>query len=113
MKLFELFSRNPGEQKDPDQDIDWLDDLKFYIDNDDEMLSTYILPAVAQQKKHNDTGTSYKIYVKPLRQCAIQYCDKFETEKPHKELFPTDSIVKLAKTFAEKQESFIEKGDYE
>jgi hypothetical protein len=48
-----------------------------------------------------------------LRQCAIQYCDKFETEKPHKELFPTDSIVKLAKTFAEKQESFIEKGDYE
>jgi len=113
MKLFELFSRNPEDQKDPDNDINWLDDLKFYIDNNDDILTKYIFPAVAQQKKHSDSDTSYKVYVKPLRQCAIEYCDKFQTEKPHKELFPTTDIVKLARNFADKQKSFIEKGDYE
>jgi hypothetical protein len=112
MKLFELFSHNPNDQKDPDEDINWLDDLKFYIDNNDELLSNYIFPAVAQQKKFKDAESSYKAYVKPLRQCAINYCDKFETDKPHKELFPTSAIVKLARKFADQQGSFIEKGDY-
>lgn len=113
MKLFELFSQNPSDQRDPENDVDWLDDLKFYIDNDDQLLTNYILPAVAQQKQNNDPNVAYKVYIKPLRQCAANYCDKFETEKPHKELFPTKSIVKLAKLFADKQESFIDKGDYE
>jgi hypothetical protein len=113
MKLFELFSRNPEEDNELDQDIDWLNDLKFYIDNNDELLSKHIFPAVAQQKtKHSDSDV-YKVYIKPLRQCAMSYCDKFETDKPHKELFPTRDIVKLAKSFAETQKSFIDKGDYE
>jgi hypothetical protein len=113
MKLFELFSQNFSDQRDPEEDIDWVSDLKFYIDNDDNLLTNYIFPAVAQQKKINDKDAAYKVYIKPLRQCAMSYCDKFETEKPHKELFPTKSIVKLAKSFAETQNSFIEKGDYE
>jgi hypothetical protein len=62
-----LFSRNPGEQKDPDQDIDWLDDLKFYIDNDDEMLSTYILPAVAQQKKQQNLKHRQQVHLVRLK----------------------------------------------
>jgi hypothetical protein len=113
MKLFELFSYNPQSEKDTDEDIDWLDDLKFYIDNNVELLTHYIFPAIARQKESSDDVNIYKIYIKPLRLCAKDYCQRFETEKPHKELFPTTDIVKLAKSFADIQKSFIEKGDYE
>jgi hypothetical protein len=113
MKLFELFSRNPEAEQKPEEEINWLDDLKFFIDNNDDLLTQQIFPAVARHKQHKDSDSAYKVYVKPLRQCAIKYCDKFETEKPHKELFPTSAIVKLARHLADQQGSFIEKGDYQ
>lgn len=113
MKLFELFSRNPQDAHTPEEEIDWLDDLKFYIDNNDELLTKHIFPAVARQKELVDDPKVYKLYIKPLRRCAEDYCQRFETEKPHKELFPTEEIVKLAKSFAEQQKQFIEKGDYQ
>lgn len=113
MKLFELFSRNPQDNHEPEEEIDWLDDLKFYIDNNDDLLTSYIFPAVAQQKHDLENPDSYKVYIKPLRQCAIKYCEKFNTEKPHKELFPTEAIIKLAKHFSDQQKNYIDNGDYE
>ena len=113
MKLFELFSRNPETPQDDQEDINWLDDLKFYIDHDDALLTQHLFPAVKKHKENPEDLDAYKIYIKPLRQCAINYCDKFGTEKSHKELFPPQDIVKLAKMFADSQGKFIEKGDYE
>ena len=112
MKLFELFSRNP-DTPDQEKDVNWLDDLKFYIDHDDQLLTNYLFPAIKQHKKDLDDVNAYKIYLKPLRQCAIKYCEKFETELPHKELFPIKSLVELAKHIADTQSKYIEKGDYE
>ncbi len=34
MKLLEMFSPI-GAPQTPDQDIDWIGDLKFYVDNND------------------------------------------------------------------------------
>ena len=112
MKLFELFSRNP-DTPDQEEDVNWLDDLKFYIDHNDELLTNYLFPAIKQHKQHLDQPNAYKIYIKPLRQCAIKYCEKFETDLPHKELFPTKSLAELAKHIADTQGKYIEKGDYE
>lgn len=113
MKLFELFSRNPDMPMDQEEDINWLDDLKFYIDHNDELLTQYLFPAINKHKENPTAADAYKLYVNPLRQCAIKYCDKFETELPHKELFPTKSIIELAKHMADSQGQYIEKGDYE
>ena len=109
----ELFSRNPETPEDQEEDINWLDDLKFFIDHDDELLTQHLFPVINKHKAHPDTPDAYKMYVKPLRHCAIVYCNKFDTELPHKELFPTEAIVELAKLIAETQGKYIEKGDYE
>jgi hypothetical protein len=114
MKLLEFFSSTPQDQdEEKEKDIDWLGDLKFYVDNDDDALINHIFPAIDQHKKNVEDPKAYKIYVKPLRQCAMRYCKKFDTEKNHKELFPTEEIVRLAKEIAEIQKQCIERGDYE
>ena len=51
MLLKEMFSAI-GAPKEVEQEIDWLDDLKFYIDNDDKMLNQYFFPAVKRHKEH-------------------------------------------------------------
>jgi hypothetical protein len=112
MKLLEFFSSEPQDQ-DQEKEIDWLGDLKFFVDNDDDALINHIFPAVDYHKKNLEDPKAYKIYVKPLRQCAIKYCKKFDTEKSHRDLFPTEEIVKLAKHISETQKEFIERGDYE
>lgn len=113
MLLKEFFSAQPEDREDKEKDIDWLGDLKFFVDNDHDALVEFIFPAVDQHKKNVEDPKAYKVYIKPLRQCAIKYCKKFDTEKDHKTLFPTEEIVKLAKHIAETQKEFIERGDYE
>ena len=108
----ELFSVNPGEENEKEEDIDWLDDLKFYIDHNDELLTKVMFPAINKHKEYPGHPDAYKLYVKPLSHCAEEYCKKFETEKPASELFPKDAIIELARRLAEVQDSFIEKGDY-
>ncbi len=39
MLLKEMFSAIGAPKETDQQDIDWLDDLKFFIDNDDTMLN--------------------------------------------------------------------------
>lgn len=113
MKLMELFSQNPDSEQRQEEDIDWLDDLKFYIDNNDDVLAQFILPAINKHKQHQGHPSAYKLYVEPLTKCAEAYCKKFETEHPANELFSKDAIIELARNLADSQDGFIEKGDYE
>lgn len=111
MLLSELFSPI-GSPKENDQDIDWLGDLKFYIDNDEKMLSNHFFPAVKRHQEHRGHPDAYKLYIKPIESCLESYCDKFEIED--RELkFPKEALIELAKQIAEEQEKFIEAGDYE
>lgn len=110
MRLVELFSPivAPQEQED---DIDWLDDLKFFMDNDDTMLNQYFFPAVKRHKEHRGNPNAYKIYIRPLESCLEAYCEKFQVEEPEQK-FPKDQLIELAKRIAEEQEQFMERGDY-
>jgi hypothetical protein len=110
MLLNEMFSAI-GAPKEDDADIDWLDDLKFFIDNDDKMLETYMFPVLQKHEKYAGNPNVYKLYVNPLKKCAKIYCDKFEVEKPE-EKFSEDKIVELARKIAEMQERFIKDGQY-
>jgi len=111
MLLKEMFSPI-GAPKDDQQDIDWLDDLKFYIDNDDTMLNQYFFPAVKKHKEHAGNPNAYKIYIRPVENCLGHYCKKFDVESPE-EKFPKEKLIDLAKQFSEEQEKYIKNGDYE
>jgi predicted transcriptional regulator len=109
MKLLEMF---PAQEKpDENVEIDWVDDLKFHIDNDHHLLSTFIFPAVEKQKKDPEDESSYKIYIKPLVKCCKHYCEKYKINEPNKK-FKNSDIINLAKSVAEEQKNHILNGDY-
>lgn len=111
MLLREMFSPLGGPKVD-DQSIDWADDLKFFIDNNSDLLSRHILPAVEKQKKYIDHPDSYKVYIKPLLACVEEYCKMFDVEDKD-EIFTTECITEVARNFADQQKNFITNGDYD
>lgn len=100
-----------GGPKEEENDIDWIDDLKFYIDNEDRLLNNYFFPAVKKHEEYVGHPSVYKIYLKALRPCIEDYCNTFEIKDP-KEKFPEDQLIELAKKMAAEQEAYINKGDY-
>ena len=99
----------------PSQDlaeIDWIDDLKFYIDNDTDILSRQMFPAIKKHMNHVDHPQAYKIYLKPLQQCTEMYCNKFDIDDPENK-FTKEAIEGLAKKIAKEQNTHIKNGDYD
>jgi hypothetical protein len=111
MKLMEMFSAI-GAPKEEDADIDWISDLKFFIDNDNKMLENFIFPVIRKHIQHKDNPDVYKLYMKPIKRCCQRYCEQFEIENPE-EKFPIESMIALAKQFADTQKKFIDNGDYD
>jgi len=111
MLLKEMFSPI-GAPKDEAGDIDWIDDLKFYIDNDRDVLTKNLFPAVRKHQEYRNHPKAYKIYIRPVQKCVKSYCDKFQIDEPEKK-FPKGSLIALAKRIAEEQNKHIARGDYE
>jgi hypothetical protein len=110
MLLKEMFSP-VGAPHEEQQDIDWIDDLKFFIDNDDTMLNQYFFPAVKKHREYQGHPDAYKIYIRPIEHCMGHYCKKFDIDKPE-EKFSKEKLIDLAKRLATEQEKYIERGDY-
>ena len=110
MLLREMFSPI-GAPKEKDQEIDWLDDLKFFIDNEDNMLNQHFFPAIKRHREHQGNPNVFKVYIRPIEHCLNHYCEKFDIDN-REEKFPKEKIIDLAKRFAEEQEKYIKKGDY-
>lgn len=101
-----------GAPKDTQDEIDWIDDLKFFIDNDTDLLSKTFFPVIKKHKQYRNHPKVYQLYVKPLKTCVGVYCDKFKIDQPETK-FPKDKLIALAKRIAEEQNKFIDRGDYE
>jgi hypothetical protein len=110
MRLLEMFSPI-GAPQEPDQDIDWLGDLKFYIDNNNDMLNKNMFPAVRKHKAHAGHPDAYKIYIRPIESCLESYCEEFQIESPQ-DKFPKEQLIELARRIAQEQEQYIKRGDY-
>jgi hypothetical protein len=110
MKLLEMFSPI-GAPQTPDQDIDWLGDLKFYVDNNDKLLNQHFFPAIKKHKEYKGNPNAYKLYIRPFETSLNQYCEQFEIDDKE-EKFPKEKLIQLAKDFAMQQEKFLDKGDY-
>ena len=116
MKLMELFSVpsvDEIEDKKFDREVDYVDDLKFWIDSNDKMLSNFIFPAVKHHLVAPDHPESFMHYVEPLKKCAEAYCNEFDLNDHKDEIFNEEEIKKLAERFAEEQSKHIRKGDYD
>lgn len=111
MLLNEMFSAI-GAPKEDDENIDWTGDLKFFMDNDNTMLSNYLFPAVKKHIKHCGNPNAYQLYVPALNRIKEHYCNQFRIEDAE-EKFTQEKITELAKDIAEEQERFIENGDYD
>lgn len=112
MLLKEMFSAIGAPSQNEEQDVDWIGDFKFFIDNDDKLLSNYFFPAVNVHKKNVGHPNIYKAYMRPLERCLEQYCNKFEIDSPE-EKFPKEQLIELAKQIAEEQSKHLDRGDYE
>ena len=110
MKLNELFS--PIGAPDDNQDINWLEDLKFFIDNDNEITSNVMFPAIKKHKTYAGHPDAYKIYIKPLQRCKEMYCNKYGVDDDGNK-FTKEILINMARKIASEQEKFIERGDYE
>ena len=107
----EMFSPMGGPKKEEEQ-IDWLGDLKFFIDNNNSLLTHEIHPAVMKHKKYRDHPKAFKLYIKPLQKCANLYAREFDIPEPENKL-PKEAIIQLAKQIANEQSNFISRGDYD
>ncbi len=110
MLLREMFSAI-GAPKDDQQEIDWIDDLKFFIDNESEVLNQHFFPAIKKHNQHKGNPNVFKLYIVPVQTALEQYCDKFSVED-REEKFPKEKLIDLAKMIANEQEKHIDKGDY-
>ena len=111
MLLKEMFSAI-GAPKEQDDEVDWLDDLKFFIDNDDKMLNQYFFPAVKRHQEHKGNPQAFKIYIRPIENCLNHYCEKYDIQDKEQK-FPKEKLIDLAKRIADEQENYIKRGDYE
>ena len=96
---------------DAANDIDWLDDLKFYIDNDEKLLNNHFFQAIKKHHKFVGNPNIYKIYIKPILTSIDQYCDHYDIDDKD-EKFTDSEIIKMAKKLAGEQESNINNGEY-
>jgi len=112
MLLNELFSPSEKKIKKYDPEVDYLDDLKFWISNNDDLVSKVLMPAVKKHKEHRGNTDGYKFYLEPIKKCCNLYCDKFDLSDSKNEIFGPNEIIKLAKKIASEQTKYIDKGDY-
>ena len=110
MRLREMFSPLGGP-KDDNNDIDWIGDLKYYIDNNDDLLQNYLFPAVKKHQAHIGDPKVYRVYLNPLMKCREKYVKEYEVEDADSKI-SKDLIIELAKRIADEQESHIKKKDY-
>jgi hypothetical protein len=109
MKLYEMFSPI-GAPKEND-DIDWIKDLKFFIDNDNTVLNRLIFPTIVRHERCVEEKDAYKLYYKPIKECLKIYIKKYDIVDADKK-FPTGQLVELCKNIAEEQKRHILNGDY-
>ena len=109
MKLYEMFSPI-GAPKENDE-IDWLGDLKFFIDNDNAILNRLIFPTIVKHERCVKDKDAYKLYFKPVRECLKIYVEKYDIVDADKK-FSKEKLVELCKNIAEEQKRHILNGDY-
>jgi len=110
VKLVEMFSPLAGPKQEQ-HDVDWIDDLKFFIDHNHDLMVNHMMPAIHKHTEYADHPEVHKVYLKPLMHCIDEYCDTFDIDEKE-ENFPIHKVEDLARSIAGQQAEFIKQGHY-
>ena len=97
------------------KDVDLLDDLQYFMQNDDEFYRRIMYPIISKMKKHIKAGKRcHDNMFKPCVDHAAEvYCKKFDVEGNAKSVFTDVDRDKLAKTIFAQEKHRIESGVYD
>jgi hypothetical protein len=114
MRLFELFGPETENRDERlNSDIDYVSDLKFFIDSDDDLTSHSLFPAIKQHRKLGGKADQYQLYHDTVGAAIPKYCEQYDLNDIKEDIFTNEVIEAICKRFAEEQSKFIERGDYE
>lgn len=114
MLLKELFT--PEEDNNPQYDL--IDDIAFFIDNDDELHKEFFLPAVRElkRKKIIDRDSVEEIvpyFEKMVTAGCEKYNEKYKPEGRTEEIYTEKLCASICHKLAEKHLSYIKDGAYD
>jgi len=96
------------------KDVDWVDDLKFFMHNDPKFYRTVLYPVIAELKTKIKTGSKCnEMSFAPCIERAIPvYCKKFKITQNLKEIFDDEELEDLATKMFHEEKQNIENGVY-
>lgn len=114
MLLKELFT--PEEDNTPQYDL--LDDISFFIDNDDELHKEFFLPVVQELKRKKvierdsieEIAPAFEMLVK--KGCE-KYNEKYMPDGKTEEIFTQSLMAGICNKLAEKHLNYIKDGAYD
>lgn len=97
------------------EDVDLLDDLHFFMQNDPSFYRKVFYPLLSMLKKHVKTGKRCKNTIfRPCVDHAITlYCKKFNIPGNEKSVFTDVDRDSLARKIFAQEVERIEQGDYD
>ena len=114
MLLKELFT--PEEDSTPNYDL--LDDIAFFIDNDDELHKEFFLPAVRELKRKKIIDRNSIEEIAPAFEMLVtkgceKYNDKYKPQGKTEEIFTQKLMASICNKLAEKHLDYIKDGAYD
>jgi len=114
MLLKELFT--PEEDNTPKYDL--LDDITFFIDNDDELHKEFFLPAVRELKRKKIIDRDSIEEIAPAFEMLVQkgcekYNEKYKPQGKTEEIYTEKLCASICHKLAEKHLSYIKDGAYD
>jgi|SRR5210317_952580 len=114
MLLKELFSHE--DENTPKYDL--IDDISFFIDNDDQLHKEYFLPAVKELKRKKIVDRNSIEEIAPAFKSLVEKgCEKYnETYKPRgktEEIYTQELMASVCNKLAEKHLDYIKDGAYD
>jgi len=113
MFLKELFSQPETDHKVVET---LIDDVCFYMMNQDELQKEYFLPAVNELKRKkilDNMEECYKVFT-PMAEAGCQkYYEEYKVEGKYEEVFTPECMEGVCKKFTEQQVQYIKDGHYD
>jgi len=102
------------KQAEKFEDVDWIDDLKFFMHNEPRFYRKFIYPVISELKNRLESGSKCdEMSFAPCIEKAIPiYCNKFKITQNPQKLFDDEKLHDLAMKMFHEEKSNIEKGVY-
>ena len=111
MLLKELFDNNINQ----DTPETLVDDVKFFIDHDDDLHKEYFLPVADEMKRKKlfDVDGCYEMFMPMVDEACGKYHEQYKIPGQFEELYTKDLKEKICRRIAEDSIEEIKNGTYD